>query len=66
MYMGAFEAIDTQAKPEGEEVVVYFYSAACMTGRKIGMMLTEHEIYVKHLVSAGKSGGITGAMESFW
>ncbi len=32
-----------------KEVIVYCYSMPCMTGRKIGKMLTEHNIYVKHL-----------------
>ena len=31
------------------ELIVYCYSGPCMTGRKIGKMLTEHDIYVKHL-----------------
>ncbi len=31
------------------EIVVYCYSNACMTGRKVGAMLAEHDIYVKHL-----------------
>lgn len=35
--------------PKDKEVVVYCYSMPCMTGRKIGKMLTEHGIYVKHL-----------------
>ncbi len=30
-------------------IIVYCYSAPCMSGRKIGKMLTEHDIYVKHL-----------------
>lgn len=47
--VGAFITLDAQAKLEGKEVVVYCYSAACMTGRKIGGMLAEHDIYVKHL-----------------
>jgi len=32
-----------------KEIVVYCYSMPCMTGRKIGKMLAEHGIYVKHL-----------------
>ncbi|MDP3725597.1 MAG: rhodanese-like domain-containing protein [bacterium] len=32
-----------------KDVVVYCYSMPCMTGRKIGLMLSEHDIYVKHL-----------------
>ena len=31
------------------EIIVYCYSMPCMTGRKIGKMLTESGIYVKHL-----------------
>lgn len=30
-------------------IVVYCYSTPCMTGRKIGLMLSEHGIYVRHL-----------------
>ncbi len=35
--------------PQGKDVIVYCYSTACMTGRKIGLMLAEQGIYVKHL-----------------
>ncbi len=42
--VGAFKAL-----PKDAEIVVYCYSIPCMTGRKIGKMLTEHGIYVKHL-----------------
>lgn len=35
--------------PKGKDIVVYCYSIPCMTGRKIGKMLAEHGIYVKHL-----------------
>lgn len=31
------------------DIVVYCYSIPCMTGRKIGQMLAEHGIFVKHL-----------------
>lgn len=31
------------------EIIVYCYSTPCMTGRKIGAVLAEHGIYVKHL-----------------
>jgi rhodanese-related sulfurtransferase len=34
---------------ENKTVIVYCYSLACMTGRKIGNMLAEHGIYVEHL-----------------
>ncbi len=42
--VGAFAAL-----PTGKDVVVYCYSIPCMTGRKIGAMLTQHGIYVQHL-----------------
>jgi rhodanese-related sulfurtransferase len=35
--------------PKDKEIVVYCYSMPCMTGRKIGKMLAENGIYVKHL-----------------
>ncbi len=35
--------------PKDKDIIVYCYSSACMTGRKIGQMLVEHNIYVKHL-----------------
>ncbi len=34
---------------KGKDIIVYCYSMPCMTGRKIGKMLSEHGIYVKHL-----------------
>jgi rhodanese-related sulfurtransferase len=37
------------ALPEDKDIIVYCYSMPCMTGRKIGKMLAEHDIYVKHL-----------------
>lgn len=42
--IGAFRAL-----PENKEIIVYCYSTPCMTGRKIGKMLAENDIYVKHL-----------------
>lgn len=42
--IGAFRQL-----PKEKEVVVYCYSMPCMTGRKIGKMLAENDIYVKHL-----------------
>lgn len=42
--VSAFESL-----PEGKSIVVYCYSMPCMTGRKIGAMLTKHNIYVQHL-----------------
>lgn len=38
-----------RALPKDKEVIVYCYSIPCMTGRKIGKMLTEEDMYVKHL-----------------
>ncbi len=35
--------------PKDKEIIVYCYSTPCMTGRKIGKMLAENGIYVKHL-----------------
>src|SRR3989344_2838981 len=32
-----------------QEVIVYCYSVPCMTGRKVGLMLAEKGIFVKHL-----------------
>ncbi|MBI2667713.1 rhodanese-like domain-containing protein [Candidatus Woesearchaeota archaeon] len=32
-----------------KDIIVYCYSIPCMTGRKIGKMLVENNIYVKHL-----------------
>lgn len=37
-----------EQNPE-KEIIVYCYSTPCMTGRKIGMMLAENGVYVKHL-----------------
>lgn len=42
--VGAFKEL-----PEDKEIIVYCYSIPCMTGRKIGKMLADHGIYVKHL-----------------
>lgn len=38
-----------EALPKDKDIIVYCYSIPCMTGRKIGNMLAEHGIYVKHL-----------------
>lgn len=35
--------------PKDKDIIVHCYSVPCMTGRKIGKMLTEQGIYVKHL-----------------
>jgi rhodanese-related sulfurtransferase len=32
-----------------KDIIVYCYSIPCMTGRKVGKMLAENSIYVKHL-----------------
>ncbi|MBI2141290.1 rhodanese-like domain-containing protein [Candidatus Woesearchaeota archaeon] len=37
------------ALPKDKDIIVYCYSMPCMTGRKIGKMLAENGIYVKHL-----------------
>lgn len=37
------------ALPAEKDVIVYCYSTPCMTGRKVGAMLAEHDIFVKHL-----------------
>ncbi len=42
--VGAFAEL-----PKDKEVIVYCYSIPCMTGRKIGAMLAENGVYVKHL-----------------
>lgn len=42
--IGAFRQL-----PKDKEVIVYCYSMPCMTGRKIGKMLAENDIYVRHL-----------------
>lgn len=35
--------------PKDKDIIVYCYSTPCMTGRKIGKLLAENDIYVKHL-----------------
>lgn len=35
--------------PNDKDIIVYCYSGPCMTGRKIGAMLADHDIYVKSL-----------------
>lgn len=42
--VGAFEEL-----PKNKDIIVYCYSIPCMTGRKVGAMLADHGIYVKHL-----------------
>ena len=34
---------------ENKDIIVYCYSTPCMTGRKIGKLLADNDIYVKHL-----------------
>jgi rhodanese-related sulfurtransferase len=42
--VGAFAQL-----PQDKDIIVYCYSAPCMTGRKIGQLLAHSGIYVKHL-----------------
>lgn len=46
-----FERIITEFSklPKDKDIIVYCYSTPCMTGRKIGKILAENGIYVKHL-----------------
>lgn len=37
-------------KNPGKEIITYCYSIPCMTGRKIGKILAENDIYVKTLI----------------
>lgn len=37
------------ALPKDKEIVTYCYSTACMSSRKVGKMLSDNGIYVKHL-----------------
>lgn len=45
--VGSFQTLK-ETHPS-QDIVVYCYSTPCMTGRKIGHLLAEHDIYVKHL-----------------
>lgn len=45
--VGSFREIIAQNP--GKDIVVYCYSTPCMTGRKVGQMLSAKGIYVKHL-----------------
>lgn len=38
-----------RALPKDKDIIVYCYSTPCMTGRKIGKILAENDIFVKHL-----------------
>lgn len=48
---GAVERIvgEFSKLPKDKDIIVYCYSIPCMTGRKVGKMLAEHDIFVKHL-----------------
>lgn len=35
--------------PQDKDIIVYCYSMPCMTGRKVGKMLSDNDIFVKHL-----------------
>ena len=35
--------------PQDKDIIVYCYSIPCMTGRKVGKMLSERGIFVQHL-----------------
>lgn len=50
----AYEEVDRivnsfRKLPKDKDIIVYCYSIPCMTGRKVGKMLAENGIYVKHL-----------------
>lgn len=50
----AYDEVDRIIKqfkdlPQDKDVIVYCYSSPCMTGRKIGKMLADNGIFVKHL-----------------
>jgi len=40
---------ELKASNPGKDIIVYCYSIPCMTGRKVGSMLAENGIFVKHL-----------------
>jgi rhodanese-related sulfurtransferase len=42
--VGGFRALDSS-----KDIIVYCYSIPCMTGRKIGKLLADNGVYVKHL-----------------
>src|SRR3989344_4343713 len=46
-----------RALQKDKDIIVYCYSTACMTGRKIGKMLAENDIFVKHLGIGWDEGG---------
>jgi len=43
----AFKTL-TESNP-GKEIILYCYSSACMTSKKVGKILADHDIFVKHL-----------------
>ncbi|MFQ5405941.1 MAG: rhodanese-like domain-containing protein [Candidatus Micrarchaeia archaeon] len=45
--VASFEKIERDNP--GKDIIVYCYSVPCMTGRKVGKMLAERGIFVKHL-----------------
>jgi rhodanese-related sulfurtransferase len=45
--VGEFKRL--KAENPDAEFIVYCYSIPCMTGRKVGKILVDHGIYVKHL-----------------
>src|SRR3989338_8465778 len=40
---------ELEAENPNKDIVIYCYSMPCMTGRKVGQMLADKGIYVKHL-----------------
>jgi len=40
---------ELQAANPGKDIIVYCYSIPCMSGRKVGNILAQHDIYVKEL-----------------
>ncbi|MEM3126609.1 MAG: rhodanese-like domain-containing protein [Candidatus Woesearchaeota archaeon] len=45
--VGSFKEL--KEKNLDKDIIVYCYSMPCMTGRKVGKILADHDIYVKHL-----------------
>ncbi|MAH07257.1 hypothetical protein CMI38_03350 [Candidatus Pacearchaeota archaeon] len=45
--VGSFEEL--REENLGKDIIVYCYSGPCMTGRKVGKVLVDNGIYVKHL-----------------
>tara|TARA_Y100000310_G_C20648240_1_gene797874 strand:+ start:638 stop:1252 length:615 start_codon:yes stop_codon:yes gene_type:complete len=40
---------ELQEDNQDKDIIVYCYSGPCMTGRKVGLLLVENNIYVRHL-----------------